>query len=72
MPTSHMEEPTHCFNVNKINLLFESSYKENILIIYLKYKSFENIGSLTAENISYKQLEANLIMLIVFISMLLY
>lgn len=52
MPTSHMEEPTHCSNVNQKKLLFESSYEQNILIIYLKYKSFENIGTLTPENIS--------------------
>lgn len=72
MPTSHMEEPTHCFTFNKINLLFESSYEENVLIIYLKHKSLESIGSLSAENISYKQLQTNLIMQMIFIWMLLY
>lgn len=60
IPTSHTEEPTHYFKtVNKKNLLFQSSYGENTSIIYLKDKNFESIGSLTAENISYKQLEVN-------------
>lgn len=68
MAISHMEEPTHCFNVNKK----KSSYGENIEITYLKYKSFESSGSLTAENVSYKQLEADLIIQIIFIWMLLY
>lgn len=71
MPTSHMEEPTHCFNAH-IKKKKTNSYEENILIIYLKYKSFESTGSLTAENISYKQLEAVVIIQIIFIWMLLY
>lgn len=62
VPTSHTEQPTHCSKTvnqkKKKKLLFESSYGENISIIYLKYKNFESIGTLTAEN-SYKQLEAN-------------
>lgn len=54
------KEPTHCFKtVNIKNLRFESSSGENISIIYLKYKNSESIGILTAENIIYKQLEAN-------------
>lgn len=68
MPSSHMEEPTDCFNAHKK----KSSDGDNILIIYLKYRSFESSGSLTAENISYKQLEAVVIIQIIFIWMLLY
>lgn len=40
------------FQCSQKKLLFESSYGENTLIIYLKYKSFESNGSLTSENTS--------------------